>query len=366
MTQDSIYQVYAGQLEVNIKQLKDKLYVKIFGLQDVFFDGKLHVKLKVIGSSSAIRHRTSVVQGGKSWNDRWSCRVKQCKYITLSVWKTSQKSDLVGCMTFDLHPPQKHLDVCVADGWYYLLDKNIGVEKHLKVEPHHNQSAAEGGHTLWTNYYQRVHPHLTGPLHPLIIQMRSRLDPHFMNPSQDDQKETWNNESQVYTDDSLGDISESQHVYERHRINLTICTEKCGLKLRGNSRVSSLEPHSPAERAGLYIDDIIVEINGYDITDRDAVSTAAMMKKLGQKGSLVITVMRSRDQSLSFTSGSSFSVDSDHDITLGSSFGTPDVTSQTKQNSFYIDSRYSDRCFVYDHIQALQMNQECLQDRWIE
>ena len=73
------------------------------------------------------------------WNDNWKCKVISGRhhYVTLSLWNGSdviKPLDLFGCMTFELHQPLLKDTTVIANGWYYLFYKSIGVRNHLKVK----------------------------------------------------------------------------------------------------------------------------------------------------------------------------------------------------------------------------------------
>ena len=245
------YQSYDGQLELKIQQIKYKLIVQIINAKHITGD-KIHVKVKVHGGQSSRQriHRTKSIKSKdyKRWDDMWKCSVSSGSYtnVTLSMWNRSKGNTpctLLGYMTFDLHQPMNDLNVTIADGHYYLLNRSLGAHKHLKVI--HRSCSLESDHTQ-----QRV---------------------------------------------------SAAHV-EQHRVTFQLCSpsERVGMKLCGLTAavISHISPHSPAARVGLKTGDVIKDVNHYDVTNKSATTVAELIRGHDLTKRLTFTVMRYYDNDL--------------------------------------------------------------------
>ena len=241
-----VYQSYEGQLQVKIVQKHKKLIVKILRARHIHSCVRVHVKVKVHGEKTTTQriHRTQSISQTDTiqWNDTWKCGIssENHNYVTLSMWnrtKLTEPCDLIGCMNFDLLLPLPKKATVIADGDYYLLHKSIGACKHLKV----------------TRPFDFCAPINT--IH--LLQERT--------------------------------------ITERHRVILPLNpTIQVGMKLCGTEAavISVIHPHSPAERVGLKVGDVITCVNKHDVTHEDSTTVAELIRIHDYIKPLTLTVTR--------------------------------------------------------------------------
>ena len=133
----TLYQMYHGQLQLSV--VRDGRFVCV-NVQSARHmkptTTKLYVKIKLTHSNNQrIIHRTPTVHGDDpTWNYTCNLKLKTTIYsrLLISVW--SENSKCHGCMTFHFTPQSARTNI--ADGWYFLLHKSLGIKKHLKVTLH--------------------------------------------------------------------------------------------------------------------------------------------------------------------------------------------------------------------------------------
>ena len=246
-------QIYGGQLELQLLQKRDDITLKILGARQIRGYDRLHVEVSVYGKTTTSHrlHRTQSIHnsGETQWNNTWKCTVTsgQHRYVTLSLWNRSnvdKPSDLVGCMTFELQQPSTDNTAVIADGSYYLLHESLGAHKNLKVQGLFD---------------------LRVPLHKIHLQ-------------------------------------QTNNITEQHRVVLQLHppAAKIGLKLRGTDAaiISVIRSHSPAERAGLMIGDVITSVNKTDVTGKDGAVVKKQIRMHDYRRPLVLTVTRKHGHSL--------------------------------------------------------------------
>ena len=151
--------------------------------------------------------------------------------------KATEPCDLIGCMTFDLLQSLPKNATIIADGHYYLLHKSVGTCKNMKV----------------TRPFDSCSP---------INTM------HFLQEST---------------------------ITEHHRVVLPVNpTAKVGIKLCGTEAavISVIHPHSPAERVGLKVGDVITSVNKHDVTHEDSTAVAELLRIYDYIKPLTLTVTR--------------------------------------------------------------------------
>ncbi|KAK3593735.1 hypothetical protein CHS0354_013632 [Potamilus streckersoni] len=164
------------------------------------------------------------------------------KRLLISTWhydQSSSSNQFLGCMSFGvrhLKNPKKD-----SSGWYYLLTEDIGKRKHLQVS-------------------SRQKPQL---------KLRSQTNIPSIN------KDVWGLES-LQINLTRG----------KHGFGFSV-VEGCPVK------VGRVDGASPAEQAGLHKDDIIIRVNGQNVSRSTAVSVAKLVKH--SSNNLCIEVQRSQE-----------------------------------------------------------------------
>ncbi|KAL3872127.1 hypothetical protein ACJMK2_040079 [Sinanodonta woodiana] len=161
--------------------------------------------------------------------------------VMISIWHqdpVKSSKQFLGCMSFGV----RHLKNPIKDssGWYYLLTEDIGRRKHLQVS-------------------SRQKPQL---------KFRS----HSNIPS----------------------INKDVCGLESLQINLTRGKHRFGFSVVEGCpvKVGHVEGASPAEQAGLHKDDIIIRVNGQNVSRSTAISVAKLVKH--SSNNLCIEVQRSQ------------------------------------------------------------------------
>ncbi|KAL3872434.1 hypothetical protein ACJMK2_040361 [Sinanodonta woodiana] len=163
------------------------------------------------------------------------------KRVMISIWyqdPVKSSKQFLGCMSFGvrhLKNPEKD-----SSGWYYLLTENIGRRKHLQVS-------------------SRQKPQL-------------KLRSHSNIPS----------------------INKDVCGLESLQINLTRGKHRFGFSVVEGCpvKVGRVDGASPAEQAGLHKDDIIIRVNGQNVSRSTAISVAKLVKH--SSNNLCIEVQRSQ------------------------------------------------------------------------
>ena len=136
-------QEYKGQIKVKIHTVNSELVVDICQAKDlpsVKCDSFVQVSL-IDEQSEVLPCNTSVVYQSHNpvYDEKFTYHLLQEDYrkrILISVWnfeEASKEGELVGCMSFGIENIAARGNT--VDGWYYLLEENIGERKHMKVKP---------------------------------------------------------------------------------------------------------------------------------------------------------------------------------------------------------------------------------------
>ena len=132
-----LYAAYRGQLELNISRSKNKLKVNIIQLRHIdHHHQQVYVKMSLVGCVFKQTYKTFLVKAENGTGEypfgesfRFGLRLASAQ-ARLHVRILSEDDFLIGSMSFGIH----HEMNAVADGWYFLLDANLGLGKHMRVQ----------------------------------------------------------------------------------------------------------------------------------------------------------------------------------------------------------------------------------------
>ena len=132
-----LYAAYRGQLELNISRIKNNLKANIRQLRHIdHHHQQVYVKMSLVGCVFKQTYKTSLAKsengsGEYSFGEsfRFGLRLVSAQ-ARLHVRILSEDDLLIGSMSFGIH----HEMNAVADGWYFLLDANLGLGKHMRVQ----------------------------------------------------------------------------------------------------------------------------------------------------------------------------------------------------------------------------------------
>ncbi|KAL5012141.1 hypothetical protein ScPMuIL_010692 [Solemya velum] len=172
------------------------------------------------------RFKTSIVYDNNNpeFDDKFSLEDFD-KRLLISTWhkdQTSGQNEFMGCMSFAL----RHLIKQELHGWFYLLTEELGQKKHLQVSGGRPRSLALGTPSI-----------------PII------------------NKDIRGNQRMTIT------VKRGKHGFGFSVV------ESCPVK------VGRVDGVSPAQMAGIKTDDVIVRVNGLNVSRSTAVSVAKLMKR---------------------------------------------------------------------------------------
>ena len=132
-----LYAAYRGQLELNISRSKNKLKVNIRQLRHIeHHHQQVYVKMSLVGCVFKQTYKTFLVKAENGTGEypfdesfRFGLRLASAQ-ARLHVRILSEDDLLIGSMSFGIHREMN----AVADGWYFLLDANLGLGKHMRVQ----------------------------------------------------------------------------------------------------------------------------------------------------------------------------------------------------------------------------------------
>ena len=140
--ESNVLQDYKGQIKVKIHTLNNELVVDICQAKDlpsVNWDSFVQVSL-IDEQTEVLSCNTSVVYQSQNpvYGEKFTYHLLQEDYrkrILISVWnfeEASKEGEFVGCMSFGI----ENIAVrnSTVNGWYYLLEENIGERKHMQVK----------------------------------------------------------------------------------------------------------------------------------------------------------------------------------------------------------------------------------------
>ena len=231
----TLAQTYCGKLKIRINRTGQSLSVQVTEGEFEKKSGRFYVKLKLSradGKTIKI-YRTSRTESCQ-WNKLYSFRLKEshanCRLL-ISVFQHQKRSCSVhlGCMSFSVYRvfsdikmlPEQNV---VADGWYFLLHRTLGQSKHLRV-----------------------------------VTERITFAEH-------DRRQTM----------TLPKTSSLEYTAELRPSE----GSRYGLKLTGSSpaHVCRVVKDSIAQRAGIQLNDQILQINGTDVSTTNAATAATLIR----------------------------------------------------------------------------------------
>ena len=222
--------------------------MKIFHALDIGLHEKVKIVVRVHGNKVPAQktYRTKLIRENelKIWNEKWTFRKlpTNLNEVTVSLVHRQvlySQDEVISCMSFDLKPPSMFRNTVVADGRYCLLSLSNGYCKNSEV---------------------------TGPLGICA-------PPDNVHPSE-------------------GSITT-----EHHRVILRPfpSTHHIGIQFfcdDSEAVISHIHPHSHAERLGLMVGDVIISVNGHDVTCKGGKTVEKLIKTRDYSKPLDLNVAR--------------------------------------------------------------------------
>lgn len=284
---DKIYQAYIGQIKLSIMvtSCKKKLEVNILQALDLCAVSTF-VELSILTRSKCKRtHQTDIIED--------NCNPKYAEKFTFNIKKTGfsknrllvtiygchhnnkQVTWQLGCMSFSVENLVKNRTV--VDGWYYLLTEHLGLCKHMKVEGEQDPHCRIGEDSSNKN------SECNG-----CIGSNSQNSSGYFGSS--------NFSSLQYSDDdedsddyNCDPDNNSDQSKTMQKVLVIVVTKKhdesYGMILVGGypAIVSTVIPGSPADHAGVKVNDGLVKVNGESVRNMFAETVGKIIRHFPQK-----------------------------------------------------------------------------------